>query len=308
MPARMQQKSGEWTVGEGEEGQRIDKFCAGKGMQRSLFSQDDTRILVNGKPQKKSWKTEKGDVVSVTWTERLWERAQAEDIPLDVLYEDDDILVINKQQGLVVHPAAGNWDGTLVNALLARYGSDFAQGESDEGADPTRPGIVHRLDKDTSGTMIIAKNPRSQERLTAQFMGHTVRKTYIAIIHGYLGSFIGTIETGIKRAPWDRKKFTTCPVTEGKIARTEWKVLKEYKGFSLLQIRIMTGRTHQIRVHMASIGHPVVGDPIYGMGDQEALMLHAFSLQVNHPVTLKRMTFRSPMPSRFKDFLNAHRK
>ena len=283
---------------------RLDKYVSSlKDIPRTVFQDRDIQISVNGKKQKKSFIVHEGDLISLTYTERYFEGIKAEAIPLQVIYEDADVLVINKAQGMVVHPAAGNWEGTLVGALLFRYGEQWANEEDD-----LRPGIVHRLDKDTSGTMVIARNPLSQRRLEEQFKDHTTCKVYIAIVKGIIASDHGVIETGIKRCERDRKKYGTCPLGEGKRAYTEYRVLKRYAACTLVRIVIQTGRTHQIRVHLSSIGHPVVGDPLYGKHpDGVGLMLHAFILSFDQPTTGRRLTFHSPMPQRFKDYLKAHR-
>lgn len=279
--------------------QRIDVYCHRKGrMQRSLFSRPGISILVNGKPQKKSYLVQPNDHIRVDYTEEYFDGVKAEDIPLKVLYEDESVLVIDKPQGMVVHPAAGNWDGTLVNALLGRYGEEFA----DDGED-VRPGIVHRLDKDTSGVMVVARTPDAQRNLVEQFKAHTTEKIYIALVRGVPRQASGVIESGLERDRRDRKKFCVCPVGEGKYAHTTYRVLKRWRTCSLLRIAIQTGRTHQIRVHFASIGHPVVGDPIYGKAEPEGLMLHAFSLSFDHPASGKRVRFRAPQPPRFAAYL-----
>lgn len=304
MPDRLMSRS--FTVQ--EPASRLDKFCAEHGLKRSVFSDEGTQILVNGKPAKKSRALEAGDQVEVQWTEQCFEGVVPQDIPLDVLYEDDQILVINKPSGMVVHPAAGNWDRTLVNALLYRYGEDFSTGEDDEDGDVRRPGIVHRLDKDTSGTMIIAKTSKAHAALAAQFKEHTTVKRYLAIAMGRFAAPQGTLHTGIARSASDRKKFAVRPLGEGKEAITDWSVLRQLSSYALLSVVIHTGRTHQIRVHFSSIGHPIAGDPVYGKADgMDGLMLHAFSLTIRHPETGKVMTFRSPLPERFKPLLRLPR-
>lgn len=278
---------------------RLDAFCHKKGkMQRSLFSQKGISLLVNGKPVKKSYLVKEGDHIQVDYEEEHFEGVEAQDIPLNVLYEDQDVLVINKAQGMVVHPAAGNWDGTLVNALLGRYGKEWAEDEGEE----LRPGIVHRLDKDTSGTMVVARNPIAQQKLIEQFKAHTTHKVYIALVKGNIRQNEGHIESGIKRSAADRKKFCVCPLEDGKFASTDYQVLRRFAKSCLVRVLIHTGRTHQIRVHMASIGHPLVGDPIYGKNEGVGLMLHSFELSFDHPRTGRRMTFRSPLPRRFFDW------
>lgn len=331
---------------------RIDAYVAANavGISRTLVGDKDTRILVDGKDTKRSRPVKEGQSIEVRWIEQCFEGVEPQDIPLDILYEDDDILVIDKPQGMVVHPAAGNPDGTLVNALVYRYGSAFSEmtslpyvpenadsplddvsgqpspcaeedsslvddvdsavgGEDSPGglSPAVRPGIVHRLDKDTSGVMVIARNREAHASLSRQFKEHTTDKYYIAIVKGRMETRRGRIVTGIKRDPEDRKRFSTCPVDEGRRAETHYLVLRQYAGYALVRIRILTGRTHQIRVHMQSIGHSVLGDPIYARKDGSypdvTLMLHALQLQFNHPATGRRMRFCAPMPQRFKDVL-----
>lgn len=276
-------------------------------MPRSAFSRPDTRILVNGKEVKKSCKLREGDSVEVFYTEECFESLEAEDIPLDVIYEDSEILVIDKPSGMVVHPGAGNFTGTVVNALIFRYGEEFATC-GDEEADLLRPGIVHRLDKDTSGILIIAKTARAHESLAAQFAKHTNEKIYLAIVKGYFKEKSGTIESNICRSDKDRKLFMATPDrSRGKHAVTHYEVLRQAEGYAYVKVSIETGRTHQIRVHMLSIGHPVLGDVLYSSKDRRfgevPLCLHAHSLTIDHPSTGERMTFTSPVPQRIRAVL-----
>ncbi len=322
---------------------RVDAYVAAnaEGISRTLVGDKDTRILVDGKDTKRSRPVKEGQTIEVLWTEQCFEGIEPQDIPLDVIYEDDDVLVLDKRQGMVVHPAAGNPDGTLVNALVHRYGEAFAEmvspsyereevcaavssdvlddlvvsddavsdpEDSSDGPRPAiRPGIVHRLDKDTSGVMVVARNREAHVSLARQFKEHTTDKYYIAIVKGRMPNRRGRIVTGLRRDPEDRKRFTTCPVDEGRRAETNYLVLRQYAGYALVRIRILTGRTHQIRVHMQSVGHPVLGDPIYSRKDGSypdvTLMLHALQLQFDHPSTGSRMRFCAPMPQRFKDVL-----
>ena len=286
---------------------RVDR-ASGDLVPRSVFSLPDTVIEVEGRGLvKKSFRVRPGDRVTVSWKEEVMEGLVAEDIPLDVIWEDESILVIDKPAGMVVHPGAGNWSGTLVNALLFRYGIDFstsADEDDDETADPVpRPGIVHRLDKDTSGGMVIAKTAQAHRCLCTQFASHTNEKVYIALVKGLFHKRRGTIDAPIVRKAQDRKLFTTSPdPLKGKRAVTHYTVLNQGRGVSFVRLRIETGRTHQIRVHMQSIGHPVLGDPLYSRPDSvfkdTGLCLHALSLTIDHPVTGERMTFRSRMPER----------
>lgn len=215
----------------------------------------------------------------------------AQDLPITILYQDDHLAVVVKPEGMVVHPAAGNPDGTLVNALL--FHLDNLSGIGGE----MRPGIVHRLDKDTSGVMLVAKNDAAHASLSEQLSGRTMEKHYRAMVMGKMKEETGRIEKAIDRDKNDRKKMAIDP--NGRMAITEWKVLKEYGDKSLLDVHILTGRTHQIRVHMRSLGHPVLGDPIYGyskMPHAKRLMLHAYSIAFTHPVTGERMEFKAPCP------------
>ncbi len=240
---------------------------------------------------KPSHKTEPGVCVIVTLPEIKPAKAEAQDIPLEILYQDEHLAVVVKPCGMVVHPAAGNDDGTLVNALL--FHLDSLSGIGGE----MRPGIVHRLDKDTSGLMLVAKDDVTHAALSQQLSDRQMEKHYRAIVFGRMKEPDGVIEKPIGRSKTDRKKMAVDE--NGRWAKTEWKVLKEYPDRTLLDVHIITGRTHQIRVHMASIGHPVLGDPLYGhkrMPDAPRLMLHAYSLEFTHPATGERMRFTAPCP------------
>ena len=240
---------------------------------------------------KPSYKTEPGVCVIVTLPEIKPAKAEAQDIPLEILYQDKHLAVVVKPCGMVVHPAAGNDDGTLVNALL--FHLDSLSGIGGE----MRPGIVHRLDKDTSGLMLVAKDDATHAALSQQLSDRQMEKHYRAIVFGRMKEPEGVIEKPIGRSKTDRKKMAVDE--NGRWAKTEWKVLKEYPDRTLLDVHIITGRTHQIRVHMASIGHPVMGDPLYGhkrMPDAPRLMLHAYSLEFTHPQTGERMRFAAPCP------------
>lgn len=268
------------------------------GVQRSVFSLPSLRLSVNGRSAKKSQSVKAGDRIDLAWEESLFDGLVPQDLPLDVLYEDKDILVINKAQGMAVHPGAGLEDGTVANALLHRYGEGF-----NCFGDETRPGIVHRLDKDTSGVLVIARTLESHKALSEEFKEHTNIKLYLAIVKGTFLHRKGQVDAPIERDRHDRKRYAVTTPGRGKDASTEYEVLKEEDGYSLLKIRLHTGRTHQIRVHMSYLGHPVVGDPIYSRKDaghpEATLMLHAFSLTLSHPSTGERMTFIAPVPDRF---------
>ncbi len=266
---------------------------------RSVFSNPSIIITVDGKEAKKSRKLKPGEMVHLTYKEEIMEGLEKEEIPLDILYEDSDILVINKEQGMTVHPGAGTYTGTLANALLGLYGEDF-----DTGGDNLRPGIVHRLDKDTSGVMVIAKTKEAHADLSLQFSEHSNEKYYIALSKGLFTHNEGLIDKRIVRDRNNRKKYTvTNNKTEGKDALTKWRVISQGDNYALLSLRIYTGRTHQIRVHLNSISHPILGDPIYSRKDDRypdaTLMLHAYRLVFDHPKTKERMVFRAPLPDRF---------
>ncbi len=299
---------------------RLDAYLAKQGLRRAILRGPGTIIELNGRPTKKGKPIKNGDIISVTYTEDIFEGLSVQDISLDVLYEDSEMLVINKEQGMVVHPAIGNHEGTVVNALLFRYGMEFSrifaegvqkdpdengmeesEGEQEVSLDSPliRPGIVHRLDKDTSGTLVIARTLNCYQSLLVQFKAHTTTKTYIALAKGNFTRLEGSIHTNIKRDLRNRKRFVACSGEEGRTALTHYRVLRQFSSFALVRITIHTGRTHQIRVHFSSLGHPLVGDVIYGKEDGTTLMLHALELEVDHPVTHERLTFRSPLPSRF---------
>lgn len=227
--------------------------------------------------------------------------AKAEDIPLEIVYEDSDLLVVNKPKGLVVHPAPGNPDGTLVNALLAHCG------ESLSGINGVlRPGIVHRIDKNTSGLLIVAKNDRAHQGLAEQIQAHSFKRLYEAVVQGHLRQASGTVEAPIGRHPVDRKKMAVVE-RHSRPAVTHYRVLTSYPGYDHVELRLETGRTHQIRVHMAYLGHPVAGDTVYGPSRQppglDGQCLHARTIGFRHPVTGAYLEFTSPLPPYFRDFL-----
>ena len=287
-----------------EESQRLDVCLAGgTSFSRSRIAGliKDGQVLVNGTIRNKaSARVEKGDRIELAVPEVKQTGIEAEDIPLEILYQDEDIAVLNKPCGMVVHPAAGNEHGTVVNALLYQIGDLSGIGGE------MRPGIVHRLDKDTSGILIIAKNDQAHLALSQQFQDRTLEKHYRAVVFGRMKEERGRIEAAIGRDERDRKKMTVRP--DGKPAVTEWTLLKSYAQAAYLDVHILTGRTHQIRVHMKSIGHPVLGDPIYaGKASVNVhvprLMLHAFTLSVLHPRTGERMTFTAPLPDAFESVI-----
>ena len=261
---------------------------------------EDGQVLLNGAAAKKNARVAPGDVLELTLPEPQPTQAQAEDIPLDVAYEDADVIVINKPKGLVVHPAAGHWEGTLVNALL-HHCRDSLSGVG--GA--LRPGIVHRIDKDTSGLLIVAKNDFAHQKLAAQLQDHTLARTYVCIVCGKLREDAGTVSAPIARDKNDRKKMAVR--ADGKPAVTHWQVLARYPGYTYVQCRLETGRTHQIRVHMASLGHPILGDTVYGHKKPElgqtTQCLHAKELTFRHPRTDEPVTVTCPLPEEFERVL-----
>lgn len=261
---------------------------------------DEEKILVNEKKQKSSYKPESGDIITIDMPEAHEIDLKAQDIPVPVIYEDNDIIVVNKPKGMVVHPANGNPDGTLVNAILAMC-KDSLSGIGGE----IRPGIVHRLDKDTSGLLIVAKNDEAHMKMSRQIQDREVTKRYIALVRGVIAENEATINLPIARSTKDRKKMAVDK--NGKDAVTHFKVLKRYDNYTLLELKIDTGRTHQIRVHMSYIGHPVVGDSVYSNGKNEfgveGQMLHARYLEFKHPITEEKLKLEAPIPEYFEEVL-----
>lgn len=292
-----------FEVMQGDSGKRLDLFLSSYFQQwtRSHIQKliKDGYITVNGQSIKSGYKLKLGDRIKVIEPEPRPVDVQAQDIPLDILYEDEDIIVINKPQGMVVHPAAGNYNSTLVNALL-HHCRDLSgiNGEM-------RPGIVHRIDKDTSGVLVVAKNDRSHVNLAQQIKDKTAVRKYIALVEGDIKEDAGTIDAPIGRHPVYRKKMAVVP--GGRRAVTHFKVLERFGRYTLIEARLETGRTHQIRVHMAYIGHPVVGDPVYGYKRQSfnlnGQLLHAQCLGFKHPRTGRYMEFCAPLPDYFTDVI-----
>lgn len=260
----------------------------------------DKFVTVNGQYKKQSYLVNEGDIIEIFLPEKEELKLEKENIPLDIIFEDSDIAVINKPQGLVVHPAPGNYSGTLVNALL--YHIDNLS--SINGI--IRPGIIHRIDKDTSGLLIIAKNDYSHKILSNDLKTHEINREYIALCHGRLTQSNGTINMPIGRDLRDRKKMAVTQVNS-KNAITYFTVLKNFENYSLLKLKLETGRTHQIRVHLSHINHPIVGDPIYSKNSNEfginKQMLHAFKIKFNHPRSKEIMTFYAPFPNEFKNII-----
>ena len=285
-----------------ETGERIDSFLSGKtDFTRTRIQQliKDRNITVNGKPTKSSYKIEENDEIIIEVPEVETTEIKPENIKIDIVYEDSDIAVINKQAGLVVHPAHGHYSGTLVNAIL--YHIKDLSGINGE----IRPGIVHRLDKDTSGLIVIAKNDKVHAALTEMFQEKKIRKTYLAILKGKLNKSEGKIVTQIGRDKNDRKKMTVIDdATKGKNAITNYRVISQNNLFTLVKVNIETGRTHQIRVHMRYLGYPILGDSVYGRKDNEKRqMLHAYKLEFLHPVTGRQMEFTGEIPEDFQKAL-----
>ena len=286
-----------------ESADRLDVLaaaCADVTRSRAGTLIKDGCVSVNGNPQTKAgFKVSVGDRIDVTVPPAAPCAAEAQDIDIDVVYEDDDLAVVFKPSGMVVHPAAGNPDGTLVNALMHRLSSLSGIGGE------LRPGIVHRIDKDTSGLLLVAKNDFAHLSLSEQIKEHSVQRAYLAIVQGRMREESGFVEGPIGRHPVDRKKMAIVP--NGREARTNWRVLEELRGASLLECVLTTGRTHQIRVHMTSIGHPLLGDPLYGPKKmpypvQGGQLLHAFRIGFVHPRTGEEMLFEAPPEARFLEW------
>jgi len=276
--------------------ERLDAYLSRLPEQEISRSQikkmiDDGSVLVNERRVPPHYQVKEGDIVQMEITVQKMEGLRAEDIPLEIIYEDEDVIVINKAVGMVVHPAHGNPHHTLVNALL--YHTEHLSGIGD----PVRPGIVHRLDKDTSGVLVVAKNNIAHAHLAKQFRLHTIDRTYFAFVRGIVQHEEGLVEEPVGRAFLSRKKIVIKP-SGGKDAATLYRVLKRFRNATWLEIRPRTGRTHQIRVHMAHLGHPILGDSLYGIPSQwiSRQALHAHALAFDHPKTKKRMSFQSPLP------------
>lgn len=285
--------------------QRLDAFLASSldGLTRSQATRliESGEVAVNGRAVSKSYKLAGGEDIAVTLPEPEPVEAVPQDIPLDVVYEDADVIVVNKPKGLVVHPAAGHWSGTLVNALMYHC-RDSLSGIGGE----LRPGIVHRIDKDTSGLLIAAKNDHAHRALAAQLKDHTLARTYACIVCGNIREDSGTIDAPIGRDPADRKKMCVTK-KDGREAVTHWRVLERFPGYTLLECRLETGRTHQIRVHLAWRSHPILGDTVYGHRKPELGMdtqcLHARELTFLHPRTGERVTVQCELPEYFQELL-----
>lgn len=290
------------------QGERIDKFLSSKlsNISRSYIHKliEDGNITVNQNSVNKKYKLSKNDMINVKIPKPQELEVIAENIPLDIVYEDNDLLIVNKPKNMVVHPAPGNYSGTLVNALLYHCKNSLS------GINGViRPGIVHRIDKDTSGLLIVAKNDTSHKELAEQIKNHSFTREYEAVVYGNLKEDTGTINANIARHKTDRKKMAVVPLL-GRNAATHYTVLKRYGNFTHIKLKLETGRTHQIRVHMSYIGHPVVGDEVYANPKNNPFKflkgqcLHAKTIGFIHPTTKEYMEFTSPLPEYFQKILN----
>ncbi len=288
------------------DGVRLDAFISSElDISRSLAAEliDGGKVTVNGKLAKKSNKVMTGNEVSVELPELSEPEALPEDIPLDIVYEDDDLLVVNKPKGMVVHPAPGNPNGTLVNALLYH-----CKGSLSGINGVMRPGIVHRIDKDTSGLLIVAKNDVAHRSLAEQIKEHSFTREYRAVVYGNLKQDSGTVNAPIGRDPKNRQRMAIVYVNS-KPAVTHYEVLQRFEGFTYIKCRLETGRTHQIRIHMASLGHPIAGDPVYGpkkvITKLQGQCLHAGLIGFIHPKTKEYLEFTSEVPEYFTSYINS---
>lgn len=289
-----------FTTEESNDNQRIDVYLSSKftDISRSYIQEliKKKSAIVNGKIVKSNHKLKVGDNITFEFPDNEELKVDAEDIPLDIVYEDSDIIVVNKQQGMVVHPAPGNYSGTLVNALL--YHCNDLSGINGV----LRPGIVHRIDKDTSGVIVVAKNDAAHKKLAYQLKEHSMNRVYKALVEGIIKEDEGIVDKPLGRHPVERIKIAV--VKDGRRAVTHYKVIERYKNNTLVECKLETGRTHQIRVHMAYIGHPLVGDPVYGYKKQRfnlnGQMLHAQKLGFVHPRTGKYVEFNSKLPAYFE--------
>ena len=302
--AMEENKKQEFIVEEGQEDIRIDQFLSQRldDMSRSRIQKliEQGNVIVGDRQVKSNYKVKAGDTISLKFPEPVVLDVKPENIDIEILYEDNDIAVVNKPQGMVVHPAAGNYSGTLVNALMARCSSL----STINGI--IRPGIVHRIDKDTSGVLIIAKNDSAHHSLAEQIKEHSVKRVYYAIVEGIIKQDSGTVDAPIGRHPVERKRMAVVS-KNGRRAVTHYRVVERFRHNTLIEARLETGRTHQIRVHMAYIGHPLVGDPVYGYKKQrfnlKGQVLHAGILGIVHPSTGEYMEFTTPLPGYFQKLI-----
>lgn len=289
--------------------ERLDKFLSAMlpDQSRSYLQKiiKDGNVLVNGEPKKSSYRLEDGDEVTADLPELKSPDIEPENIPLDILYEDDSILMVNKPKEMVVHPSAGHYTGTLVNAVLWH-----CQGQLSGINGVSRPGIVHRIDKDTTGVLVVCKNDAAHNAVAAQLKEHSITRKYRAIVHGVIKEDEGTVDAPIGRHPTERKKMASG-VKNGKRAVTHYRVLERFQGYTYVECQLETGRTHQIRVHMASIHHPLLGDTVYGPAKDshhlEGQTLHAMVLGLIHPVTGEYLEVEAPLPEYFENLLKKFR-
>ncbi len=301
-------RSETFLVTEEEEGERLDIFLAAQmvDMSRSSIKGliDEDMVKVDGVRKRPGYRLKNGEEVMIIIPEIRQIALEPQNIPLDIIYQDSHIAIINKPVGMVVHPAHGNWDNTLVNALL--YHIKDLSGINGE----LRPGIVHRLDKDTSGVMMVAKTDLALRSLTGQIKEHSINREYTALVHGIIKENLGTIDAPIGRSKADRKKMAV--VTDGRPAISNYQVLERFNQYTLIKVKLLTGRTHQIRVHFAYLHHPVVGDPLYGPAKKhlgmQTQVLHASLLGLIHPATGEYMEFTSAIPDYFSSILEDLRK
>ena len=296
-----------FTVSPEHVGHRLDRFlCAclpehSRARLQALIKEG--AVTLHGRPAKPSHEVTLGEEIALEIPPDKPAAAQPQDLPLTLLYEDEHLAILNKASGMVVHPAHGNEDGTLVNALLHRYGTLSSIGGV------ARPGIVHRLDKETSGCLVIARNDHAHHHLSAQFADRTVQKIYLAVTHGTPTPATGTIQTHLGRDPHDRLKMAVLPAPAGKFAHTDYAVLHTLGTDALVQCTLHTGRTHQIRVHLKHLGHPLLGDPTYARKTKQThaprLMLHAWKLTLTHPTTGQPLPLTAPLPPEFHPWLPA---
>ncbi|MFP4114500.1 MAG: RluA family pseudouridine synthase [Spirochaetota bacterium] len=286
-------------------GMRLDRYLAEELslFPRSQIAHRAVTVKTAANEQKLSRRIRAGEELEIEYAEPEAAAILPENVPLNVMFENDDVVVVNKPAGMVVHPAAGNWSGTLVQGLMYHV-----QSLTERFGDRARPGIVHRLDKDTSGVIVAAKHPEALAALAVQFKKHTTEKHYLAVVKGRLPRSTGTISTRIARDPRNRKRFAVSE-TGGKEAVTHYRVLKHYDEYSFVSLRPKTGRTHQLRVHMAYVGCPILGDSVYARGDRRfpgaSLMLHAYQLTIRLPHEREPRTFTARLPERFREVLRS---
>ncbi len=301
----------EYFTIESQEGERVDRYLSEELEDRSRsYIQKlikENHVLVNGKPVKANYRLSLGDNISITLPEIQEPDIPAENIPLDILYEDEDLLIVNKPKQMVVHPAPGHYSGTLVNALMYYCGSELS---GINGC--IRPGIVHRIDMDTTGSLVICKNDMAHQSLSLQLKDHSIHRVYVAIVHGNIKEDEGSVNAPVGRHPTDRKKMSTH-AKNGRPAVTHYQVLERFGDYTYIRCILETGRTHQIRVHMSSIGHPLLGDRVYGpkkcpFPKLQGQTLHAMTLGFIHPRTGIYLEAEAPLPEYFKELLTLLRK